>query len=470
VDVLDGLAALVDQSLVRREEEPGGEPRFTMLETIREYSLERLEASGEAATMRRHHAAYYLVLAEQADQGLHGPQQAAWTARLEREHDNLRAALAWSQGTAGSAEVGLRLVGALTWFWRIRYYQSEGRRWSQSALALPNAAQHPAARAKVLNGAGYLTAEQGDLVAALSLQEESLALFRTLGDKRGSAETLAELGATAVAQGDYPRAALLCEESVALYQELGDRRGSAWPLLWLGNAVGTRGDYARAMALFEESLARYQEAGDIGGIGLALSNLGGTVLNQGDYVRAEALCQEALTLFREVGLEHMIPVVLVGLGCVAYEQGDAARAMALLRESERWFREVGHREMLASTLQHLARIIYAQGEDAQARALLQECLGLQQQLGHKGAIAQSLVGFAALAARQQRPERAVRLYGAAVALCAASDLPMPGVRADYERDLAAARAQLDAASLAAAWAAGQAMGLEQAIAYALEDD
>jgi non-specific serine/threonine protein kinase len=166
----------------------------------------------------------------------------------------------------------------------------------------------------------------------------------------------------------------------------------------------------------------------------------------------------------------MIPVVLGNLGRTAYEQGDAARAIALLRESERWFREVGHRENLTRALGHLAPMVYAQGDNAQARALLRECLGLQQQLGQKGGIAQSLAGFAALAARQQRPERAVRLLGAAAALCAASDLPRPSVRADYEHDLATARAQLDAASLAAAWAAGQAMSLEQAISYALEGD
>ena len=402
IDVVDGIASLVDKSLIQQAEGIGDEPGFSMLETIREYALERLEASGEAATMRRRHAAYYLALAEQAEPALFGSREGIWVERLEREHDNLRATLVWSQGAEGSAEVGLRLVGALAFFWRKHNYVSEGHRWIESALALPNAERRPAARAKTLNRAGNLAHEQGDSVAARGFYDESLALFRSLGDKHGSAKTLADLGVTAWAQGDYSRATLLCEESLALYRELGDRQGSAWALTWLGSVVRDRGDYARAIALFEESLALCQEVGHIGGIGLALNSMGDAVDRQGDYVRAMALYQEALTLFRQVDQKDMIPVVLSNLGHVAYECGDDARASALLWESVTWFREVQHRQNLAKALHLLIPVVYRQGDDAQARALLRECFGLQQQLGQKGAIAESLAGFAALAARQQQ--------------------------------------------------------------------
>jgi tetratricopeptide (TPR) repeat protein len=466
---VDGVATLLDQSLVHQIEGLDSEPRFTMLETIREYALERLAASGEAEAIRRQHAQYYLALAEAVAPGLWGDQQHQGSvAQLEPEHDNLRAALAWSQGPAGSAETGLRLAGALAGFWTARGYLNEGRAWLAGALAQPEAAAPSLARAEALRRAGVMA--EGSAGAAHAFYEESLALFRALGDRRGSAATLADRGRHAWFLGDYARAAMLCEESLALFREIGDRYGSAHALTWLAAAARDQGDYVRALALFAESLALWRALGDKVGIANTLNGMGDAMRDQGDYMPAAALYQEALALNRE--REHMVMSAIVqsNLGRVLHAQGNDVQAVALIEESVAWLRDVGHTWNLAWVLQHLSAVVYAQG-DGRARAVLREALVAQQRQGYKGMIAGSLERFAGLAARQGQPEQAARLFGAAEALRAALGAPLPPAeRAAYEHDVAATRAQLDAAAFAAAWADGRALPLHQAIADALSED
>ena len=469
LEMLDCLTSLVENSLLRQEEMEDGEPRFIMLETIREYALERLAASGEAEAIRRTHAAYYLALVEAAEPEFSGWQHQS-LAQLEPEHDNLRAALAWSHEPAGSAEAGLRLAGALAGFWWAHGYLSEGRAWLDGALAQPGAAAPSLARAIALRGAGWMANELGDLGAAQLCYDECLALCRALGDRRGSAAALADHGNITWGQGDYARAASLCEESLALCRELGDRHGSAWALCWLGAAARDQGDYVQAMARFEASLALYQELENTWGRGLVLNSMGDAALLQGDNARATALYQEALAWFREAGHRDLIATVRSNLGRVAHAQGDDAQALALLEESVAHFRDVGHNWSVAWALQHLSAVVYAQGDDMRAAAVLRQALVLQQQLGLKGMIAGSLERCAGLAARQGQPEQAARLFGAAEALRAALGAPLPPAeRAAYEHDVAATRAQLDAAAFAAAWADGRALPLHQAIADALSD-
>jgi tetratricopeptide (TPR) repeat protein len=216
---------LVDQSLLRRAEGPEGEPRFGMLETIREYAAERLAASGEAETWRRRHAEHYLALAEQAAAELLGPQQGAWLERLEREHDNLRAALAWAL-ERGEAELGLQLAGALGRFWEMRGHLSEGQRWLERALSRWLEASAPA-RAGALSVAGSLAYTRGEYERAAGLLEESLSLRRALGDQRGVALSLHNLGRVAYYRGDYTAARSLCEASLETYRVVGDQAGIA---------------------------------------------------------------------------------------------------------------------------------------------------------------------------------------------------------------------------------------------------
>ena len=221
LEVLDGLALLVDRSLLRQVEGTEGEPRFGMLETIREYAAERFEESGDAETWRQRHAGYYLALAEQAAPELLGPQQGTWLERLEREHDNLRAALGWAL-EHGGATLGLRLAVALGHFWAVRGHLSEGQAWLERALSRWSEAPAPA-RAGALSAAGHLAYIKGEYERAATLHEESLSVQRALGDQRGVALSLHNLGRVAHYSGDFERAAALYDESLAIRASIGGR-------------------------------------------------------------------------------------------------------------------------------------------------------------------------------------------------------------------------------------------------------
>jgi len=245
-EVLEHMSALVDKSLVQQQANIQHEPRFTMLETVREYALERLEESGELERLRRRHAIYFLKLAEEEERASQGPLQRVWLDRLETEHDNLRVALSWSLTSQGNTEMVLQLTGALSHFWYMREHHIESRIWLQSALERGSDAT--AARAKVLFGAGRLAWFQGELARANTLLEESLTLYRELGDAAGAAYALLVLGRTAVSQGDLRQGAKLVEESLALFRQQGNMWGIARALIILGD-----------MALFESDINRANE-------------------------------------------------------------------------------------------------------------------------------------------------------------------------------------------------------------------
>jgi non-specific serine/threonine protein kinase len=321
----------VNKSLVLLEE-AGAEAergRYRLLEMVRQYGWERVTAGGEVAALRDRHLAWCVALAEEAAPGLKGPEQVVWLGRLEIEHDNLRAALRWAQ-EAGAQQAGLRLVGAVWRFWYMCGHLSEGRSWLEGLLvgvgAWEPVAREPTTRAKALNGAGVLAWAQGDYARATVLHEESLALRRELGDKRGIADSLTNLGAQAWAQGDYARATVLHEESLALYQELGDKRGIATSLTNLGAQAWAQGDYARALALYEESLALFQALGDKYGIAVSLNNLGLVAQRRGEHGRAATLHVEALHLGCDIGAKDLVARGLECLACVAAAHRQPQRA------------------------------------------------------------------------------------------------------------------------------------------------
>ena len=428
IDVLDGVASLVDKSLLWQDE-AGPEPRFLMLETIREYALEQLEASGEAAATRRRHAEYYLALAEQAAPELRGAQQLAWLDRLDREHDNLRAALGWAR-QSGEAELGLRLAGALWRFWNIRSYWTEGRGWLEAALALAGPSRPVRVRAEALDGAGLLAWHQDDRAAARARLEESLAIWQELGDRSGIALTLALLGLVSWSEGDETAGRLLLEESLAIWRDVGQGWGVALALGVLGRMALHQGDYAAASSRLEESVAIRYEAGDTWVVAQNLNSLGDLARLGGDYQRARALYEESLALSRQLRSKATIASLLHNLGHVTSVQGDQRGAAALFEEAVVLFRELGDRPGMA------------------------ECLA----------------GLAGVAAAEGRPERAAQLFGAAEGALDAAGARMSATnRANYERNLAAARALVDEEGFAAAWAEGRAMPLEQAVAYALDE-
>ena len=322
---LDGLGALLEKSLVQRVDQGDGEPRFGMLETIREYALEQLAESGEREGTLGRHAAYCLALAEGTERELHGPGLAAALDRLEAEHDNLRAALRLSLDN-GDGETAVRLGAALWQFWWIRGYLAEGRRWLEAALALGS--DRSTARAKALNGAGLLSALRGDVDEPAGLFAESAAICREIGDGENLSHALCHRGATAgLMQGDGALGMACVEESLALARGRGYGWLAGYALWYLGMFARAVGDTMRAAALFGESLALQQEQGEPRAMAYALLGLGEAARVDGDGERAAALCQEALACFREVREMYGIVWSLSALGQVAWPRGERERAV-----------------------------------------------------------------------------------------------------------------------------------------------
>ena len=466
-EVLEVLAHLVDKSLVVVEVPAGRVAWYRLLETVRQYGREKLREAGEVEAVGRQHAHFFLTRAEAAAPELRGVQQVAWLDRLEQEHDNLRAALAWSTTSAGSAEVGLRLAGTLWWFWWVRGYWSEGRAWLERALAGGGGAP-PSVRAMALLGASWLAREQGDVVRAVALAEESLTLYRELGDTRGTADALRGLGWVARRQSDLEQAAARLEESLGLCRELGDKRGIADALCGLAWVAEDQGDYGRQAALVEECLALYRELGDMRGIPEALLGLGWVTFAHGDYERAGRHFEESLALFRELGSKRDIAAVLNHLGELARAQGDYEHAAVSYNEDLVLSRELGDKMAMAHVLHNLGHIAHHQGDDERAAAHFTESLGLCRAMGNKVGIAYCLAGLAGVAGAHGQPMRAARLFGAVLPLLdAISGVLEPIDRLEYDRNVANARAQLGEAAFEVAWAEGRALPLEQAIAEAL---
>jgi len=290
LDVLEGLEALAEHSLVHQMAGGMDEARFAMLETIREYGLDQLTAAGEAGEGHQRHAAYFLRLTEMAEGALQGPEQGAWLDRLEAEHDNLRAAL--TSALTEDPEAALRLAGAARWFWEFRSYLSEGLSWLERSLSAAPAA--PAVlRAKATLGAGGLARLQGHYGRAEELLEEALAQYRSLGDGTGVAGALNTLAIIAEQQ-DLGRAVALYRESLALFREERNKRGQAITLQNLATCALERGDFGESTTLLEEALALFEETGNGIGVCMVLMNLGIIAARQGDPDRALALLADVL--------------------------------------------------------------------------------------------------------------------------------------------------------------------------------
>jgi predicted ATPase/transcriptional regulator with XRE-family HTH domain/uncharacterized protein HemY len=427
--VLEGLTSLVDQGLVQRDEHGHleGEPRFRMLETMREYAQEQLEICGEAEKLQRAHAEYYLALAETAEPHLQGAEQTFTIQHLERDHDNLRAVLRWAQAQE-EIETGLRLAAALGRFWELHGHLREGRSWFErllAAAALSGVDVALPVRTKALDAAGRLAYRQGDHAQATSLLQKSLALAREVSDIPAIARAAGNLGMAAIDEGDYDRATVLLEESRVLWRDLGDRWGLATALADLGTVAHLRGDHERAAMLLRKALNLKRAAGDRSGVAIALHNLGWVVYAQGDGRRAVMLFEESLAIRREVGDTRGVATMLGSLGHVSHIQGDESRAAAMLKESLTLAHAMGDMGMMAHCLEDLADIAWA----------------------------------------QELADRAARLFGAAAGLREVSGGALaPDDRAHYDRTVAAVRPALGEEAFAAAWEAGRTTPLEQIIA------
>jgi predicted ATPase len=328
-DTLDTVSALLDHSLLLSWGETTGEPRYRMLETIREYAGDLLTASGERSAMERVHAVYFQALAEHADTGLRGPKQELWMERLEAEVDNLRAALRWSLHNA-EWDVGFHLGGALWYFWFLSGRMSEGRNWLDMLLATPEATPAPAVRAKALVGASWLARSQGAFGEATALAKEGLALYDELGDHSGRADALTTLACVAMDQGDGARARPFAEESLSLRREHGDGWAIAVSLNNLGYLAAVEGDNLRAREYLTECLELSRAVGDTRGVARSLQNLGDVAHALGDAAGGYALMAEALVLLQNLGSRDGVVGSIEGIARAVAAEGQPRQATRLL--------------------------------------------------------------------------------------------------------------------------------------------
>lgn len=425
-DVLTGLGTLSRHSLIGQENQPDGEPRFAMLETIREYAAEQLTDSGKRDPIGRRHAAYIVALAEQAASKLRGKESLHWMTNLRREQENIRTALRWT--LLHDAEAALRLTAALWWFWNTRGAWREARAWLEQALRLPHAAHPSQARGRALLVLADFATHQGDLTAGRAYAQESLALLRAQPDEPGVAFALLVLGVERLMAEEPSAAQALLDESLTAFRRLGDVLGEAAVLGHLGDLMMRTGNAPAAGRWFEAAIVLLREHGDVWTLAARVADLGDVARLRGDDAWANDLYGESLSLFRIAGLEHGLPNLAHNLGYVALHQGERERAVSLFRRSIE---------------------IY------------------DQDWGDQHGVAECLIGVACVATAARQPAVAARLFGAADAAFARLGRAIwPGNRPEYDRHVAMARDGLGMAAFQAAYTEGQAMPFEHAVAYA----
>ncbi len=506
------LQELVEKSLLKYSIEADGGARYSLLEMMHAYAYEQLAANDQLARAQQLAAAHYLTVAEQMGHKMNGPEEHYALDRLEREHDNLRAALQWA-GEERDGDKFLRLCSALVTFWLVRGHWMEGQHWTEQALTRTLATavtpDQQRLRANALHAAAQLAENRGHPDATRALYDESLQLRRELNDQEGIAESLCGLGRVASNQGDYARARAhfeasidlfrtidhraglaaalnslgyvayiqqgdaearkLCEESLALRRTLGDQRGIAATLNSLGYLAVMRADYDAARRLYEESLALRRTIGDRNGISRSLNNLGVVASDQADYGAARRYYTEGLAMDRELGDRRGVAITIINLGNVAYNLGEWEMARSQYEESLAILEELNDQRSIAIALNSLGNVALKQGDAETARQFIQRSLASRYELGDQSGLLHTLASMAAWLAAFGSSERAAQLAGAIVSLRATLnvhfDVPE---QAWFDQTLATVRAKLDEATFNAAWAHGQTLSIEEVVAYELE--
>jgi predicted ATPase/DNA-binding CsgD family transcriptional regulator len=468
----DGVASLIDKSLLYLMEHETDEPHFGMLETTREYGRELIDRCEETEALRQAHAHYYLNLAERAAQAWEGPQHAVWLRRLERDNVNLREAMQWAlEGgeDPDRVEVAIRFGGALRSFWLVRGYFLEGRSFLERVMA-QSEGSHTSQRAKFLNDTVHLVTLQGDYEWGEVLCQQNLARCRELGDGGAIARALYLLAWSAMLRGNLARAHSLAEESIALSREMGDQGGILMASAMVATVAIHQGEYARAQALSEQILAAQRRLANKRGMAWTLLGLAWLLIySQREPERAEASLAEAITLCQEIGDKWGIAEYCWLQGQFALEHAEVATAIPLLEQSVTLFRELGILKGTAHALCLLGRVSAMQQDWASARAFSEE--GLKEALAANVAveIALCLEGVAGVIAAEKGTLASVlwaaQLWGTAEALRERMGAPLPPVdRASYERSVASARNSLGKRLFSAYWAQGRSLTPEQALA------
>jgi predicted ATPase len=514
IDVLKGLASLLDKSLIRQEERLDDETRFNMLELIRDYAWEKLKESSLESLIRERHAIFFLTLVQEAAPKLKGSEQEVWLERLEEEHNNLRSALKWfvqqaEEGDEISADSGVRMAGALWGFWDTHGYISEGRGWLRKMIELNDTPTN--ARVDALNGAAMLAWRQTDTAEALQLYErglltagvidykvgraealgglgsvseyqgaddelvesyyaESLAAWQEVGDKRGIATALGPQAQRAASANDFEQANLLFKESLSFFREVGDKREIAGALWNLGQVAVVVGRYEQAVHMYRESRAIYEELKDLHGVATQLRSLADVEANRGNTIKARALYEEALTSFRSREDLQCTSISLVGLARVVKDQEDLTGATALILECLNLSREIGFKPAETKALRLLGKCDLTQGSFESAQAHFLESLQISQELGLRQDIAESMDGLASMASAQADYDCSVKLFSAAEALRVSVGIYLPEVvAAENQKWKELALSSLGESAYETAAAEGALLSVEQAIELMITD-
>ena len=426
IDVLEGVTSLVDKSLLSQMGPADAEPRFTMLETIREYGRERLEQSGESDSGRRAHAAYFLVLAEEGASHNTPAEHESWLDRCDAEHDNFRAAIGYLLKSA-NVEWGLRLGFVLFSFWEAREHLTEGRRALSALLELPGANLVTSYSARAFYAAGILADSQLDLEAASELMNRSLEMQLQLGDKQWIATVEGALSVGATKAGRYTEARAHIERALTIWKELGS--GSfILGLSNLANIAKRQGDYAIARTAYESTLEAFRATGDRRGMAGALSGLGDVAAAEGDLTEARRLYEDTLKEFQRIGDAWGAAAVLRDLGDLSCRVGDHEEAAGFYKQALATLHKLGYRRGMARVLEHLA----------------------------------------ACATYNARPDCAIRLAGAAAVMREKLGISLtPAERDELDQTIHTACENLPASEQTKAWAEGRSMTTDQVLTFAL---
>ncbi len=464
-EILDGLASLIDKSLVQQKVSTTGEPRYSTLRVIREYALEQLIERGEATLIHQQMAQFYLSFIETAEAALHGNKQQTWLTRIDEEYDNLRTLLEWSTAE-GDGNLGLHIANALYRFWQVRGYYHEAQRWLVGLLA--KVPERTPVRAKALAAAGGFTRKHGDYPLARLYHEESLAIARQCNDQPSIAQALNGLGDMAFDQGDYSAAQAAFSESLSIWRTIGHKPGMAASLNYLGVVAYEQGDYVLARQQHEQSLLFRRELGDQLGISASLNNLGNITRNLGDHETARRLHEESLLLKRELGDQQGIATSLNNLGLIALYQADYRTARTRFEESLSLHQMIGNKRGVALALNNLAEAAWREGNYPASASLYRDSLVIRQGMGDNQGIAECLAGLAEVAEAQQQTKQATQLLAATTVLLESMGSCLETAeRVIYEESVRAVRAELGEETFAALWAASRALTVEQAIAQGL---
>lgn len=428
IPMLEQLASLVDKSMLQHERRENGEPRFIMLETLREYALEQLEAGGNTQSTRRRHWTYYSQLVEAIEPGPKEPDLPSWMKLLEEEHDNLRAALKWAL-EQDEVDVALGMAGAVWKLWQIHGHVEEGVEWMKTILGRSQG-RISVSRAKVLWGAGWLGMVMGNLDQSRTYFEEGAAISRQLGDKRYLGRSLHGIGAVARGQGDFASSRAAFDESLPLFQALGDTEDIAW----------------------------------------TFEHLGATAIEQGDFDQAIAYLSQALDLFRELEQNWACAEALTYLGHAALQQRDFALAQERYEQAQAIYQELEDRPNVATMNSYVGATLFGRGDYERAISLYKESLLLARDLKDYWGLTWGVERLAEVAEKLGQLDRAARLWGAANSLRNVSGVSWhPGFHSYYtEQRFASLKAELGETRWAQLWTEGREMDLNEIGAYALE--